>query len=70
MTGVLVYSRSQTGKPYYLVINKALHLDHLEYLFIFTMQHRTDLTKINKTPKYHIKIPFESTHDIQVEDLS
>ena len=31
VTGVLTYDHPQTGKPYFLVINQDIHLDHLEH---------------------------------------
>ena len=70
VTGVLAYDCPKTGKPYLVVINQAICMDHLEHHLMCTMQCRMNGIKTNQTPKYHSKAPDESTHDFQVEYLS
>ena len=67
MTSVLAYDQPQTVKPYFLEINQATHLDHLDHHFMCTMQCRTNGIKINDTTKYKSKAPYESTYDFQVK---
>ena len=47
MTGVLDYDHPQTSKPYFMVINKAIHLDHLEHHLMCPMQYRMNGIKTN-----------------------
>ena len=70
MAGFLDYDHPQTGKPYLLIINQAIHLDHLEHHLMCPMQYRTNGININEIPKYQSKAPDESTHNLQVEYLS
>ena len=68
--GVLAYDKRQTGKPYFMIINQAIHLDHLRHHLMFPMHCRTNAIKINETTKYKSKPPDESTHALKVEDPS
>ena len=61
------YDKPQTSKPYLLVINQDIQLDHLEHHLMCPMQCRTNGIKINETPKYQIKATYESTHAFQLE---
>ena len=67
---VLDYDHPHTGKPYLLVINQAIHLDHLGHHLMCKMQCRTNMININETPKDHNKAPYESSYALQVEDPS
>ena len=67
MTGILDYDNPQNGKPYLLVINQSIHLDHLEHHLMCTMQFRTNRININETTKYHSKSPDESKQVLQVK---
>ena len=55
--GVLNYDHPQTGKPYFLVINKSIHLDHLKYHLMCPIKCRKNGIKINETPNYQSKEP-------------
>ena len=68
VTVVLAYDHPQNGKPYLLVINQAIHMDHLEHHLMCPMQCKANGFNINDTPKYQSKAPDESTHNLQVED--
>ena len=65
---VLDYDHPKTVKTFFLVINQAIHLDHLDHHLMCPMQCRTNGIKINETPKYQIKAPDKSIHAFQVED--
>ena len=68
VTGVLSYDHPHTGNPYFMVVNQAIYLEHLEHHLMSPMQCRTNGININETPKYHSKAPDESTYALQVED--
>ena len=57
VAGFLDYDHPQTGKPYLLIINQAIHLDHLEHHLMCPMQYRTNGININEIPKYQSKAP-------------
>ena len=61
--GVLDYDQHHNSKPYLMVINTAIHLDHLEHHLMCTMQCRTNGIKMNEKPKYQSKAP-ENQHMI------
>ena len=59
LIGVLDYNHPQNGKPYFMVFNQSIHLDHLEHHLMCTIQCRENGIKINKTTKYQSKAPDE-----------
>ena len=67
VTSVLANDLPWASNSYLLVINKSIHLDHLEHHFMCPMQCKTNGININETPKYQSKAPDESAHAFQVE---
>ena len=55
VTFVLAYDHPHTGKTYLLVINQAIHLDHLEHYLMCPMQCWKNGIKVNEKPKYQSK---------------
>ncbi len=52
VSGVLAYDDPETGKVYHLVINQAIHIPHLDYHLLCSMQCRVNDVVIDNTPKF------------------
>ena len=67
VSGDLAYDHPHTGKPYFMVANYAIHLDHLWNNLMCTMQCMKNSIMIVETPKFQSKSLNKSTHDFQVK---
>ena len=66
VSGVLGYSDPATGKPFYLVVNQAIHVPENPHNLLCPFQMRVNDVKVNDLPKHLSVNPTDETHAVQI----
>ncbi len=64
----LAYDDPVTGKVYHLVINKAIHIPHLDHHLLCPMQCRVNDLVVDDMPKFLTSDPTDYTHALTIRD--
>jgi hypothetical protein len=64
VSGVLAYDDPVTGEVYYIVLNQAIHIPHLDHHLLCPMQYRVN----DVTPKFLVHDPTDHTHALTIRD--
>ncbi len=65
---VIAYDDPQTGRTLHLIINKAIHIPHLEHHLLCPMQCRVNDVTINNLTKFLAADPTDQTHALTLID--
>ncbi len=68
ISGGLAYDDATTGEVYHLVINKAIHIPHLDHHLLCPMQCQVNDVIVNDTPKFLASDPTDHTHALTIKD--
>ncbi len=68
VSGVVAYDGPQTGRMLHLIINKAIHISHLDHHFVCPMQCCVNDVTVNNRPKFLATNPTDQTHALTIND--
>ncbi len=68
VSGVVAYDDPQTGRTLHLIIDRTIHIPHLDYHLLCPMQCRVNDVIINNLPKFLATDPTDQTHALTLTD--
>ncbi len=68
VSGVVVYDDPQTGRTLHLIINQAIHIQHLDHHLLCPMQCRVNDVTVNDLPNFLAANPTDQMHALTIKD--
>ena len=66
--GAVDYYHPQSGQVYIFIFRQCILVDHLDHHILCPMQYRINSVEMNKTPKFLLKRPNNTSHAIVMDE--
>jgi hypothetical protein len=68
VSGALAYDNPHTGETFHLIINKVIHIPHLDHHLLCSMQCRVNEVTVDHTPKFLARDPTDKSHALTIDN--